>query len=155
MKAYRTGERASSVMNRIAKGYTDTQIERVADYLAKLPYKAAKQTTNATLVARGKVVHESNCQFCHAGSGNDMGFTGTLLDGQWSTYLHATLQDYYAGRNSNVPTEMAHQLKNLKTQFGDDVLLALAQYYASDKTIDDNDPVMMVILRYCLLCRQV
>ncbi|MEN9423646.1 MAG: hypothetical protein RL122_1029 [Pseudomonadota bacterium] len=140
MKAYRTGERASSVMNRIAKGYTDTQIERVADYLAKLPYKAAKQTTNATLVARGKVVHESNCQFCHAGSGNDMGFTGTLLDGQWSTYLHATLQDYYAGRNSNVPTEMAHQLKNIKTQFGDDVLLALAQYYASDKTIDDNDP---------------
>jgi cytochrome c553 len=134
MQAYRTGERASSVMNRIAKGYTDTQIERVADYLSKLPYKAAKQTTDATLVARGKAVHESNCQFCHAGTGDDAGFTKTLLDGQWSTYLHATLEDYHAGRSSNVPTEMANQLKNIKTQFGDDVLLALAQYYASDKS---------------------
>ena len=134
MQAYRTGERASSVMNRIAKGYTDTQIERVAEYLSKLPYKAAKQTTDATLVARGKAVHESNCQFCHAGTGNDAGFTKTLLDGQWSTYLHATLEDYHAGRSSNVPPEMANQLKNIKTQFGDDILLALAQYYASDKS---------------------
>ena len=60
--------------------------------------------------------------------------TGVLLDGQWSTYLQATLEDYHAGRSSNVPTEMANQLKNIKTQFGDDVLLALAQYYASDKS---------------------
>lgn len=133
MKAYRSGERASSVMSRIAKGYTDTQIERMADYLANLPYKANKQTTDAALVARGKAVHESNCQFCHAGIGNDAGFTKTLLDGQWSTYLHATLEDYYAGRSSNIPTEMANQLKGIKTTFGEDVLLALAQYYASDK----------------------
>ncbi len=134
MKAYRTGERASSVMSRIAKGYTDTQIERMADYLSKLPYKANQQTTDAALVARGKAVHESNCQFCHAGTGNDAGFTKTLLDGQWSTYLHATLEDYHAGRSSNVPTEMANQLKDIKTLFGDDVLLALAQYYAADAT---------------------
>ena len=138
MKAYRTGERASSVMSRIAKGYTDTQIERMADYLAKLPYKANQQTTDAALVARGKAVHESNCQFCHAGTGNDATFTKTLLDGQWSTYLHATLEDYYAGRNQNVPVEMANQMKNLKPLFGDDVLLALAQYYASDKTGGDS-----------------
>lgn len=78
MKAYRSGERASSVMMRIAKGYTDTQIDRIADYLSKLPYKAAKQTTDAALVARGKAVHESNCVFCHAGTGNDAGFTSTL-----------------------------------------------------------------------------
>lgn len=139
MKAYRTGERASSVMSRIAKGYTDTQIERMADYLSKLPYKANPQTTDAALVARGKAVHESNCQFCHAGTGNDAGFTKTLLDGQWSTYLHATLEDYHAGRSRNVPTEMAHQLKDIKTLFGDDVLLALAQYYASDKNPDDGN----------------
>ena len=134
MKAYRSGERASSVMMRIAKGYTDTQIDRIADYLSKLPYKAAKQTTDAALVARGKAVHESNCVFCHAGTGNDAGFTGTLLDGQWSTYLHATLEDYHAGRSSNLPVEMANQLKGIKTLFGDDVLKALAEYYASTKT---------------------
>ena len=139
MKAYRTGERASSVMSRIAKGYTDTQIDRMADYLSKLTFKANKQTTDATLVARGKAIHEGSCMFCHAGSGNDAGFTGTLLDGQWSTYLHATLEDYYAGRSSNIPTEMANQMKGLKTAFGDDALLALAQYYAANKTTDGTD----------------
>ncbi len=134
MKAYRTGERASSVMNRIAKGYTDTQIERMADYLAALPFKAASQTTDQTLVNRGKVVHESNCAFCHLGTGNDMSLTGTRLDGQWAGYLHATLEDYYLGRSSNMPTEMAHQMTNLKSLFGEDVLVALAQYYAADAT---------------------
>ena len=138
MKAYRTGDRASSVMSRIAKGYTDIQIERMADYLSKLTYKANQQTTDAALVARGKAVHESRCQFCHTGTGNDAGFTKTLLDGQWSTYLQATLEDYHAGRSSNVPTEMANQLKQIKSLFGDDVLQALAQYYASDKKTDDG-----------------
>lgn len=134
MKAYRTGERASSVMGRIAKGYTDTQIERMSDYLSKLPFKAAPQTTDQTLVNRGKAVHESHCVFCHAGTGNDPTLTRTRLDGQWATYLHATLEDYHANRNSNVPVEMANQMKDLKSLYGDDVLQALAQYYAADAT---------------------
>lgn len=50
------------------------------------------------------------------------------------TYLYATLEDYYAGRSSNIPTEMANQMKGLKTQFGDDVMTTLAQYYAADAT---------------------
>ncbi|MBU0656406.1 MAG: cellulose binding domain-containing protein [Gammaproteobacteria bacterium] len=132
MKAYRTGERASSVMGRVAKGYTDTQIERMADYLSKQPFKAAAQTTVQELVNRGKAVHESNCVFCHAGTGNDPTLTGTRLDGQWATYLHATLEDYYLGRSSNAPSGMATQMTDLKSLFGDDVLLALAQYYAAD-----------------------
>ena len=134
MQAYRSGTRASSVMARIAKGYTDTQIERMADYLSKLPYKAATQSTIPALVARGKAVHETNCAFCHTGTGNDATLTRTLLDGQWATYLHATLEDYYLGRSSNVPTEMAHQLADLKAQQGEDILWALAQYYAADAT---------------------
>lgn len=134
MKAYRTGERYSSVMSRIAKGYTDTQIDRMADYLSQLTFKAATQTTVQDLVNRGKAVHESNCMFCHAGTGNDPILTGTRLDGQQMTYLYATLEDYYAGRSSNIPTEMANQMKGLKTQFGDDVMTTLAQYYAADAT---------------------
>lgn len=134
MKAYRTGERASSVMSRIAKGYTDTDIERMSQYLAQLPFKASPQTTNQTLVNRGKAVHESNCVFCHVGTGDNPTPTRTRLDGQWATYLHATLEDYYAGRSSNIPTEMANQMAHLKTLYGEDILWALAQYYAADAT---------------------
>lgn len=110
----------------------------MAEYLSGLTYKTNAQTTDATLVALGKTIHESNCMFCHAGTGDEIGVTGTLLDGQWSPYLHATLEDYYAGRSSNVPTEMANQLKNLKTSYGEDALLALAQFYASNKTLDNG-----------------
>jgi cytochrome c553 len=132
MKAYRTGERASSVMSRMAKGYTDTQIERMADYLSKLSYKASPQVTIPALVSKGKAVHESNCMFCHTGTGNNLTPTRTLLEGQWATYLHATLEDYYAGRSSNMPAEMGNQMAHLKDLHGEDVLWALAQYYAAD-----------------------
>ena len=37
MKAFRDGARAATVMPQIAKGYSDAQIELVADYLSRRP----------------------------------------------------------------------------------------------------------------------
>ena len=34
LKAFRSGERPATVMHQLARGYTDAQIERVADYFA-------------------------------------------------------------------------------------------------------------------------
>jgi sulfide dehydrogenase cytochrome subunit len=36
MKAFKSGERAGTVMDRIAKGYTDEEIQRIADYFHSL-----------------------------------------------------------------------------------------------------------------------
>ena len=36
LKAYKSGERPGTVMNRIAKGYTDEEIQRIADYFHSL-----------------------------------------------------------------------------------------------------------------------
>lgn len=36
MKAFRSGERPGTVMDRIAKGYTDEEIQRIADYFHSL-----------------------------------------------------------------------------------------------------------------------
>jgi cytochrome c553/cellulase/cellobiase CelA1 len=141
MKAYRSGERFSSIMGRVASGYTDTQIERMADYLSKLPFQPAEQTTTPALVQRGRAVHESGCVFCHTGTGDDSSRTGTRLDGQWATYLHATMEGYYLNRSSNIPPEMADQMQDLKTLYGEDILQALAEYYAADatsKTVEDT-----------------
>ena len=134
MQAYQTGERASSIMDRVAKGYTDTQIERMADYFSSMTFVAAEQTTDQALVDKGRGIHESRCIFCHSGTGEDDSLTGTRLDGQWATYLHATLEDYAAGRSSNIPEGMAGQMSGLKDLFGDDALQALAEYYAASAT---------------------
>ena len=37
MKAFRDGARPATVMPQIAKGYSDAQIELVADYLSRRP----------------------------------------------------------------------------------------------------------------------
>ncbi len=36
MKAFKSGERPATVMDRIAKGYTDEEIQRIADYFHAL-----------------------------------------------------------------------------------------------------------------------
>lgn len=35
MRAFRSGEREGTVMNRLAKGYSDAEIDSLADYLAR------------------------------------------------------------------------------------------------------------------------
>ena len=37
MKAFRDGARPATVMSQIAKGYSDAQIDRLADYLSRRP----------------------------------------------------------------------------------------------------------------------
>lgn len=39
MKAFKSGERPGTVMDRIAKGYTDEEIQRIADYFHSLEKK--------------------------------------------------------------------------------------------------------------------
>jgi sulfide dehydrogenase cytochrome subunit len=36
LKAFKSGERPGTVMDRIAKGYTDEEIQRIADYFQSL-----------------------------------------------------------------------------------------------------------------------
>lgn len=39
LKAYKSGERPATVMDRIAKGYSDEEIQRIADYFQSLQQK--------------------------------------------------------------------------------------------------------------------
>jgi sulfide dehydrogenase cytochrome subunit len=37
MRAYKSGDRAATIMNRIAKGFSDAEIDALARYFAKSP----------------------------------------------------------------------------------------------------------------------
>ncbi len=127
LRAYRSGERAASIMGRIARGYDDEQLTRLAAYFASQNFVPTYQPAPQTAVDRGRALHEAGCITCHAGVGEQSAGTGTRLDGQWSGYLHATLAEYAAGHSSNTPPLMASRLAALSS----DDLAALAQFYAA------------------------
>ena len=62
-------ERLATVMDRIAKGYSDEDIGMLADYFGAKPAVAAAQGFDAALAARGKAVHDKACEKCHEDGG--------------------------------------------------------------------------------------
>ena len=134
---FQSGSRASTVMGRIAKGYSAEEINRLADFFSQQPYAAATQTTDATLAENGRSLHEQYCASCHIAAGKDASLTGVRLAGQWKPYMQRTLKDY-ATQHSQANTGMADAMRSLYAKAGDDGIVALAEFYASNQ--QDSTP---------------
>jgi len=133
MEYYKTGERASTIMGRIAKGYTKEEIERIADFFSKQKFVPAKgQKFDSKLAKKGAKLHDKYCEKCHADGGTSSEDDAGILAGQWTPYLRYTLADMMAG-NSHVPKKMKKKLKKLHKKAGDAGLEQLLNYYASRK----------------------
>ena len=128
---YRSGARASTVMGRIAKGYSADELNRLVEFFAQQPFVAANQATDAAQVARGRELHNQYCASCHNAEGKDVSLTGTRLAGQWKPYMQHTLKDYATGR-SQTNTKMADAMNLLYKAAGDNGILALTEFYASN-----------------------
>ncbi|WP_457673634.1 c-type cytochrome [Thiolapillus sp.] len=133
MEYYKTGERASTIMGRIAKGYTKEEIERIADFFSKQKFVPAKgQKFDPKLAKKGAKLHDKYCEKCHADGGTSSEDDAGILAGQWVPYLKYTLADMQAGK-SHVPKKMKKKLKKLKKKAGDAGIEQLLNYYASRK----------------------
>ncbi|MBW7924664.1 MAG: c-type cytochrome [Burkholderiaceae bacterium] len=120
-------ERLATVMDRIAKGYSDEEIGAMADYFARQTLRPAEQPFDAALAAKGKAVHEDACEKCHEKGGRKGDGSGTLA-GQWTPYLGFTFADYEAGHRQ-MPKKMRAKMKDLNEKD----FQALLQFYASQK----------------------
>ncbi|CAK0752245.1 Cytochrome subunit of sulfide dehydrogenase [Gammaproteobacteria bacterium] len=131
MKAYREGKAYSTIMGRIAKGYSEDEIKAMADYYSSKPFVKANQTSDAKLAQEGGKLHDRYCEKCHekGGSASDEG--GTLA-GQWTPYLQWTLGDMKAGKRE-AEKKMMTKLEELHASKGDAGMNALLNYYASQK----------------------
>lgn len=138
MNDYKTGKRASLVMNRIAKGYSADEINLIADYYSNQAFTAGEQTTDAGKVQRGQALHTQYCASCHISGGKSGTLTGARLAGQWKPYMERTLLDYAQGRSQPSTQQMTDAIKTLFTQEGRPALEALAEYYAHQS--QDNTP---------------
>lgn len=138
MQAYQQGTRYSSMMDRIALGYGETQIRQIADYFSALTFVPANQTTEIDKIREGLAVHQQQCAECHIEGGRVNGLTGVILAGQWLPYLQNSIESYQQGLSSDIPAGMANALAGLSQV----EIESLAHYYAanlSDEEINGGE----------------
>jgi sulfide dehydrogenase cytochrome subunit len=128
MKDYQVDKRNSSIMNRIAKGYTAQQLEDMAWFFARQRLQLLPQKYDAALAARGKLLHDKHCEKCHENGGRP-GDAGTLA-GQWMPYLQHTMDDFMSGKR-DWPRKMKRKVDAAIADDGKQAIPALIHYYAS------------------------
>ncbi len=132
MKGYASGDIPATVMDRIAKGYSEKEIIQLADYFAAKPFIKAKQTSNPDQAAKGAKLHEKYCQKCHGENGSSTEDDSGILAGQWRTYLEWALTDFVHG-DRLAGRKMKKRLETVHTREGSAGIEALLDYYASQQ----------------------
>jgi len=132
MKAYKNGDAPASIMGNIAKGYSDAEIDAMAEYFSKQKYRPMAQKHDANLAKAGKKLHKKYCEKCHSESGTLAEDESGMLSGQWMPYLEYSLADYHSGA-AKPPKKMAKKLKKLHKKEGAAGIEKLIHYYGSAK----------------------
>lgn len=128
MKKFKSGERPSSIMGRIAKGYSDEETVMMADFFSKQKLHATTQVVNAAKVKKGADLQEANCSRCHLEDGKEGKDDTPVMASQWLTYMQMQMDLYQSGARK-MPEKMAEKVKPLSK----DDLDALLHFYASVK----------------------
>lgn len=127
LKSFRDGSRPSTVMERIAKGYSSKEIEALAAYFSVQPFVRPLQQTDPDKVARGQAIHRRRCNRCHLHDGRDTTEVDSpLLAGQKLEYLQRSMEDILADRRA-IETKMRSTLMELSREEID----ATLHFYAS------------------------
>jgi cytochrome subunit of sulfide dehydrogenase len=128
MKDFRSGARPSTVMGRLAKGYSDTEIDLMADFLSAQKPHSYPQIVDAKKAEKGGMLQEKYCGRCHIDDGQDFKDDAPIMAGQWLNYLQLQIADYQSGKRK-MSDKMAEKVKQLSA----DDMDAIAHFYASEK----------------------
>ncbi|HPE81460.1 MAG TPA: c-type cytochrome [Gammaproteobacteria bacterium] len=128
MLGFREGTRPATIMDRIAKGYTNEQIESMATYFAALPVYKANVPHDVAKAKAGAEIYESGCAKCHDEGGSLPGDDAGILAGQWLPWLQYSMADYKAGHR-----EMTKKMKKAVEKLSDTELEAVLHYFASQQ----------------------
>jgi sulfide dehydrogenase cytochrome subunit len=128
MKKFKSGERASSIMGRLAKGYSDAEIDMMGDYFAKQKFHPTSQVVDLAKAKKGAELQEANCSRCHLEDGKEGKDDTPVMASQWLQYLQMQMSMYLSGQRT-MPEKMAEKVKPLSKEELD----ALMHFYASVK----------------------
>jgi sulfide dehydrogenase cytochrome subunit len=126
MKKFKSGERPSTVMGRLAKGYTDADFDAMGNFFSKQKLHFTGQAIDKARAAKGADLQEANCSRCHLDDGKDGKDDTPVMASQWLPYLHMQMELYQSGKRK-MPEKMAEKVKPLSKEDLD----ALLHFYAS------------------------
>ncbi len=134
MQGYRDDSIYSTVMGRIARGYSDEEIEKMAEYFNQQEFVPARQSFDSSLVDTGASLHERYCESCHVDGGGVAPEEEDywILAGQWTPYLEFTIEDFLEERRE-MERKMKTEIQKMLKSHGEDAWAALWAYYASQQ----------------------
>lgn len=132
MKDFKSGKRASTVMDRIAKGYSDEEIEGMATYFQTKPFVRTVQKVDPATIKNGKELAKKYCSSCHEEEGK-VGEGVGVLAGQWLPYLQFALSDFLAGKRELEKRQKQKFDALIAEQGGVEAFQPILHYYASVK----------------------
>ena len=131
MLAYKKGERTSTIMTRIAKGYTDGQIEQMAGFFAAQKLVRYPQKADTAKASNGKELHEKYCEKCHEDGGRNAE-DSAVLAGQWMPYLHEAMNEFLTDGRTR-PKKMKRKVDEMLQKHGKGAIDDLVNYYGSQQ----------------------
>lgn len=128
MLKFRKGERASTIMDRIVRGYEISELRKISRYFAALEWGNAAAGLDGDKVRRGGKIHDELCEECHEKNGRHQDKDIPRISGQAPDYLYLQMLDYHAGMQAMPqPDKMKERLETLKV----DDLEALSHFYGN------------------------
>ncbi len=128
MKKFKSGERPSTIMGRLAKGYSEAEVTAMADFFSKQKLHATNQAVDAAKVKKGASLQESNCGRCHIEDGKEGKDDTPAMASQWLPYMQMQMADYLSGKR-----KMPEKMKEKVDPMSKEDLDALLHFYASVK----------------------
>lgn len=131
MQGYKSGDIPSTIMGRLAKGYSDEEFTLMGEYFSKQKFVAATgQKVDEAKVKKGAKIHDKYCEKCHSESGTLADDDSGYLKGQWKSYLAAQLMDYQ-NKDRKATKKMAKKMVKMHKKHGPAGVEALIEYYSS------------------------
>ncbi len=131
MQDYKSGTRKSTVMDRIAKGYSDDEIKAMAKHISALKYGSVSQKTNKNLAKEGKALAKRYCNSCHEKDGALADGIG-ILAGQPIPYLDYTIADFMSG-DRPMEKRKKQKMDQLVKDAGEKGFHSVVQFYGSQQ----------------------
>jgi sulfide dehydrogenase cytochrome subunit len=115
-------------MCEVSKALSDADIAQLSKSFAAKKFVRARQEFDAELAAQGKLIHQQQCEKCHANDGSDAKDEASILAGQWKGYLRDAFKEFSEGTRP-----MEQKMKPRIKKVDQNGFEALVNYYASFK----------------------
>jgi sulfide dehydrogenase cytochrome subunit len=130
MVQFKNDERPSTIMGRIARGFTDSELRTMAKQFGSLPWAGWRGGDGGEVLDAGREIHDRVCAECHEQEGRHQDRDTPRIAGQPPDYLLLSLLHYRDGEDATKLPQPDKMLKALQP-LSDEQLLALSRYYAS------------------------